>query len=39
MEKITTEINNGEKVVIKGFGFFSDIERAARKGRKTQTGE
>ncbi len=36
---VTTELVNGEKVQITGFGSFEVRDRAARTGRNPQTGE
>ncbi len=36
---VTTELVNGEKVQITGFGSFEVRDRAARVGRNPQTGE
>jgi DNA-binding protein HU-beta len=38
IESITGTLKKGERVAIAGFGTFSVIDRAARKGRNPQTG-
>jgi DNA-binding protein HU-beta len=38
IESITDTLKKGERVAIAGFGTFSVIDRAARKGRNPQTG-
>ena len=39
LETISTNLHNGEKVQLMGFGTFEVKERAARVGRKPSTGE
>ena len=39
LEKIGCELANGRQVVLKGFGKFETVERAARPGRNPKTGE
>lgn len=38
IESVTDTLKKGERVAIAGFGTFSVIDRAARKGRNPQTG-
>jgi DNA-binding protein HU-beta len=38
-DAITSNLENGERVSITGFGSFSVTERAARKGRNPATGQ
>ncbi len=38
-DSIKKELKKGEKVCIFGFGTFSVVKRAARKGRNPRTGE
>ena len=38
LDKITEEMRKGNKVTITGFGIFKTSKRAARQGRKPQTG-
>lgn len=39
METIKEEVANGNNVALMGFGTFSNVTRAARKGRNPQTGK
>jgi DNA-binding protein HU-beta len=39
LESITKALKKNEKVTLPGFGTFSVVKRAARKGRNPQTGE
>lgn len=39
MESIKTTLQNGEKVILVGFGTFKTSDRKSRKGRNPQTGE
>ncbi len=39
IENVSTALQNGEQVVLVGFGTFSVKDRAARTGRNPQTGE
>ena len=36
---VTTELVNGGKVTLVGFGTFSSVEKAARTGRNPRTGK
>jgi integration host factor subunit beta len=38
-DSITTSLNNGEKIELRGFGSFRVRERNSRKGRNPKTGE
>ena len=39
MERVTKTLKAGQRVTLLGFGTFSVIRRAARKGRNPATGE
>lgn len=39
IDSVTTALQDGDQVVLVGFGTFSVKERAARTGRNPQTGE
>jgi DNA-binding protein HU-beta len=39
MEGVTKALKSGKKVTLMGFGTFSIVKRAARKGRNPATGE
>ena len=39
MDGVTKALRSGNKVTLVGFGTFSSIKRAARKGRNPKTGE
>jgi len=39
LDTITKALKKGQKVTLPGFGTFSVVKRAARKGRNPQTGE
>ena len=39
IDSVTSTLQNGDQVVLVGFGTFSVKERAARTGRNPQTGE
>lgn len=39
LEAITNSLKNGEKVALIGFGTFSTVKRAERKGRNPQNGK
>lgn len=39
MDAIAVSLSNGEDVTITGFGTFSAVKRASRKGRNPQTGK
>jgi DNA-binding protein HU-beta len=39
VEAIMEAVKKGDKVALVGFGSFSQIKRAARKGRNPQTGK
>ncbi len=39
VEGISNALKEGETITLIGFGTFSVVERAARKGRNPQTGE
>jgi DNA-binding protein HU-beta len=39
IDSVTRSLKKGEKVTLVGFGTFSVVKRAARKGRNPQTGK
>jgi DNA-binding protein HU-beta len=39
VESVMDAVKKGDKVTLVGFGTFSQIKRAARKGRNPQTGK